>query len=486
MTHGRPATTKVGMRVGAALLAAVSLLALAWAIAQGDGRADATTTPDAAYPARLAVIRGTETEPPDAYADPGVLKPPINLETTSIMGNLPVRQHPINLGLFATGCAQCHRLSGPLPERNDAPADVFDLLALAQAADAPPAPTGFVRLTDDPGREEAPAWSPDGGRILYERQDADGRWSLWVAAADGSGAVLLPTVGNAGWGEWSPDGNRIVYWGEDDQGRGNLFLVGLDGEAPTQLTFASSAAFPVWSPDGSRIAYQVREPDGNWAIRLLDPDDGTSVRVTPNEQVMPSRPQFSPDGRTVAYQVLQGGTFGLWRLEFAADEGGAPDYDAPPRSLPSSTMLPMDIGQARGNSTWSPDGRRIALQMTSLTTTPEGELRKVYKTWLVNADGTGADLVLPTETLADRGATFGPTGTWLAQWSWEFDLSASVWLVRPGQSAPAIDLTETFGADAMYPAWSPDGTRIAFAGNRAGSFDIWIVDVAQVIDGFAP
>ena len=32
---------------------------------------------------------------------------------------------------------------------------------------------GLVQLTDDPGYEGAPSWSPDGQRVAFERSDGD-------------------------------------------------------------------------------------------------------------------------------------------------------------------------------------------------------------------------------------------------------------------------------------------------------------------------
>ena len=48
------------------------------------------------------------------------------------------------------------------------------------------------------------AFSADGNRILFERQDATNlhEGSLWSVNADGSGARLLVT--GTGWGDWRP------------------------------------------------------------------------------------------------------------------------------------------------------------------------------------------------------------------------------------------------------------------------------------------
>ena len=112
---------------------------------------------------------------------------------------------------------------------------------------------------------------------------------------------------------------------------------------------------------------------------------------------------------------------------------------------------------------FSPDGRRIAFQRgTSL--------------WMMNADGSGAHRVLEVDNAAARAPAWSPNGTWIA-YSRDFTGTPvrEIWLVHPDGTG-AHRLT-TLNASANTPAWSPDGKQIAFSDDaRVGGFKIWLID----------
>jgi TolB protein len=113
-----------------------------------------------------------------------------------------------------------------------------------------------VRLTDNSEEERAPAWSPDGKRILFQcRKGAppQGRavstFELCVMNADGTGLTRLtsnavPELTPS----WSPDGRRIVFHRPVGGGsQFQLFLIGADGTGERQLTFPpGNSAFASW------------------------------------------------------------------------------------------------------------------------------------------------------------------------------------------------------------------------------------------------
>ena len=60
--------------------------------------------------------------------------------------------------------------------------------------------SGQTRLTDSPGWDGNPSWSPD-GRIAFQ-SDRDGDGEIYVMNADGSGQTRL--TDNPAW-DWSPN-----------------------------------------------------------------------------------------------------------------------------------------------------------------------------------------------------------------------------------------------------------------------------------------
>ena len=98
-------------------------------------------------------------------------------------------------------------------------------------------------------------WSPDGNRISYFAI-RDGKASLWIMNADGTGRIQLPPVTDfERQPSWSPDGRELVY-SSKGEGDFDLWIRGVEGGEPRQLTaLEGDEAKPGWSPDGRTIIF---------------------------------------------------------------------------------------------------------------------------------------------------------------------------------------------------------------------------------------
>jgi Tol biopolymer transport system component len=88
--------------------------------------------------------------------------------------------------------------------------------------------------------------------------------------------------------------------------------------------------------------------------------------------------------------------------------------------------------------------------------------------YVMNPDGTGQTR-LTTDTVSDFGPAWSPDGTKIA-----FNKGFDIFVM----SADGSNQTRLTSAAAMNiaPSWSPDGTKIAFHSSRDGNFEIYVMD----------
>jgi uncharacterized repeat protein (TIGR01451 family) len=102
--------------------------------------------------------------------------------------------------------------------------------------------TGQTRLTNDPGGDGSPAWSPDGTKIAFARSS-----QIWVMNADGSGQTntSLPSGTDPDWQPLQPDLNGDVSVTKTDSpdpvvaGKTLAYTVAVKNKGPSPVTGAS-------------------------------------------------------------------------------------------------------------------------------------------------------------------------------------------------------------------------------------------------------
>ena len=170
---------------------------------------------------------------------------------------------------------------------------------------------------------------------------------------------------------------------------------------------------------------------------------------------------------------------------------------------------PCDLGHTRpvsqrqkGFLEWSPDGSALVFDIDQPT---------VQAIWELGVDGSYARRLAATNPLPENTSSYGfhadlsPDGLHLVYSTCEYEKDAessprtlspvpiyelAIVSVDGGESQR---LTESIGPD-QYPAWSPDGSRIAYIGTKNSSFThftsnsvaVWIVPVGYGTGGALP
>jgi TolB protein len=141
---------------------------------------------------------------------------------------------------------------------------------------------GARQLTRNQISDLAPAWSPSGRQLVYQRaRDSSARdWDLWTMRADGSAQRLLARNGTRP--AWSPSGRLIAFGQPTGQVRGCCLLTDLtliDSNGTHRRLLVKNGGRPAWSPNGSRIVFQ-RMNGGHFNLWIINADGSGQRQLT--------------------------------------------------------------------------------------------------------------------------------------------------------------------------------------------------------------
>lgn len=277
-----------------------------------------------------------------------------------------------------------------------------------------------------------------------------------------------------------PTDNGLLVYEAQVGKHAQLFTIKANGSGAHQLTHFtdSDAVWAAWSPSGKQIAFERDLYTGvrvsRAAIYTMNADGSGLRSLTPTG--LNGRPSWSPDGTMIAFSTLQYGKQAT--VSVVAANGSRV------RTVLTTPLPANGLGLALDSPTFSPDGKRIAFVW----------LKKAGSAiFTMNVSGGGLKQVTPWQnTVADK-IDWSPDGSRIAFSSPEFGVrrgvSSNVFTVRPDGSG-LVKLTNSRGGKINngLDSWSPDGKKIAFASNRTGEYEIYVMNadgtgVTQVTRG---
>jgi Tol biopolymer transport system component len=166
-------------------------------------------------------------------------------------------------------------------------------------------------ITQSPGMEENPKWSPDGNQILYTYKGPGVPSTLFTMPP--TGGIPQKIAEHAFDGQWSPDGSTICYVAPAEEQARSLIVFDLkEQKTRTLLQSEKGLAHPSFSPDGSEI---VAEADigSKHGLLLVDVDSGEKKILT-NDAIDQS-PSWSWTTDSILFSSNRNDGFKIWKTD---------------------------------------------------------------------------------------------------------------------------------------------------------------------------
>ncbi len=315
-------------------------------------------------------------------------------------------------------------------------------------------------LTSYEGFEYDPALSPDGKQVAFTWDGGtdDGESHIYIKLIGGSEPLQITRAPHSDYNPtWSPDGLQIAFQ-RDKEGDDEILAVPALGGPERRLTTTRTGWGLSWSPDGSLLAYldkpSSEEPD---SIYLLSMDTGEKRRFTfpaRKDSVDDAYPRFSPDGSQVAflrYSRYSGGDSYLYVQPIDSNEA----RQVLPERWPMKDVL------------WKSDGKTLLFS---------GVRESSWETWLFE---------LPLEVGVKKELLFGHNAKFLTYSAAAERLVYSqivrdinIWRAGGPEADETVPPHKFIAStrDDFLPDYSPDGERLIYLTDREGHWEVWSAD----------
>lgn len=292
--------------------------------------------------------------------------------------------------------------------------------------------------------------------IVYARAGA-----IYIAGPTGQDERALTGDVDAAWPVWSPDRTRIAFVVPTEGSSrfdGTLMVMNADGTDVVEVASrVLPFSWPAWSPDGEHLAYaSVKHFDeesftGRISLQLVDVATQREIDLTGSRVRHVTSPSWSPDGDQIA--------FISFRMERRRG-GGADFLDGDTYVVNTQTRAMTNVTNERvteeGWVIWSPAGDRLLL-----FTTP-GDWTNPRTSQLLLLDiRTGTLTEIETDVPEISLPAWSPDGTKLA-----YVTSGDTVRVWSDRGEEWIRVEDEI---APYLSWSPDGEFVLAPGVNKGS-----------------
>ena len=228
---------------------------------------------------------------------------------------------------------------------------------------------------------------------------------------------------------------------------------------------------PVWSPDGHTIAF-FSDRGGNPDIFVMNADGSHVEQLTRDafaslyfsKSPEDRNPSWSPDGSQIAFESGRDNqmlTYINHDIYVMAADG-------------SNVKRLTDDGADEGGPSWSPNGESIAYVKMEYFSDQDVIENPTWDIYVMDVDGTD-QMQLTKDSASEIEPAWSPDGSKIAFISDRNGQNFDIYVMN-ADGSNVTQLTND-SANEFGPVWSPDGKQIVFNSDRNGNVQLFVMSI---------
>jgi len=260
---------------------------------------------------------------------------------------------------------------------------------------------------------------------------------------------------------------KIAYTSVWD-GQADIYSIDAGAVVPTPFNLTHDKTLglrvdvePAWSPDGTMVAFERQYAKHGGADLMVVNANGTKVRIlvppSPLAGTWNCHPTWSPDGNMVVFTSNRDGNFDLYMVKVNG------------LGLRQLTFTKGAISNLEPR--WSPDGHSIVF-VRSVRSATSGTQARIYVLKLDTGKVVQLSRPATDRGVGDLSPSWSPNGTRIAFASDR--MGSNDIYVMSANGSDVMKATQ-MKSNENHPTWAPDGKTLAFVSNTTGATEIFTI-----------